>query len=194
MKHRKTIFKSVGASLLIAVFASQIVHAEGQRKTTTRHTLTASFSAGELDVDRTKQDLSDDESKHFSLSYDHHFNVGLYLGIGYLDGESGELSVIDDLFDSDELVYDAGFVKAGYQYVLTSKQAMFAEVSVLDYETRFLNKTQPTVSDQGTGVGVAVGWQYQLDNGVGFKVSVEQLQLGSDVDIESINGGLFYRF
>jgi hypothetical protein len=71
---------------------------------------------------------------------------------------------------------------------------MFAEVSVLDYETRFLNKTQPTVSDQGTGVGVAVGWQYQLDNGVGFKVSVEQLQLGSDVDIESINGGLFYRF
>ncbi|GGZ95911.1 hypothetical protein GCM10008090_00080 [Arenicella chitinivorans] len=159
-----------------------------------RHSVEVSLYAGELDSDLNQQGFSDEDTKHYSLAYQYQFNSGFYTGIGYLDGESGSLSPIDDLFGGDELLYDAVFITGGYRHALSARHALFADISALRYDANLLLNGAPSISENGTGFGLALGWRYQLGNHIGLKFGLDKIQLNSDFDILSVGGGLSYRF
>ncbi|RBP50600.1 outer membrane beta-barrel protein [Arenicella xantha] len=173
---------------------SQPALAENNAKLESRHSLEINLLAGELDSDLAQLGFNDEDTKHYSLSYNYKFDSGFYTGIGYLDGESGSLSLVDDLFGEDELVYDAIYVKGGYQYLLSQRQAFFADVSVLRYDVNLLLNGESSISENGTGLGLTVGWRYQPGNRIGFQVAIDNIQLNSDFDILSVGGGLSYSF
>ena len=192
MNNLKSANILVFASLLLAATLHQTAEANSLSETN-HHTLAITFSFGALDIDSTAENFAEDDAKHYRFAYTYQYDNGLYLGAGYLNGESGEVSPLDDLFRGDELTYDSVFMNAGYRHALSSRQSLNVEVAAHSYDTE-LSVNNVAFADGGTGFGFSIGWRYDLDSGIGFTVGLEHLQLGSDLDIQSFGSGISYSF
>lgn len=182
------------ALLLIFIFLLSVSSARGESPDQTHpiHSLEISILIGELSIDQDQ--FNEEDTKQVKFSYDHELNNRMYFGGGYLNGESGGLSPVDDVFGGNELDYDAVFIKSGYRYLSSPKHVLYGEVLALNSNTTLLINDVIRVSTNELGWGYATGWQYSLSNRTNLKLGLERLMLNSQLTLKSFSLGIAYRF
>lgn len=159
-----------------------------------KHNIEVSIAAGDLHLNSGGQRFNEDSAKHRQLSYHYQFNNGVYLGLGLIDGESGDLSPIDDLFGGNELEYQAELIKAGFSYQSSEYHALYAEILLLNHDTSVNIGGQRFEQNNEFGWGLASGWQYSWSQHLNLKLGLQQLNIDSELDIKTITASVGVRF
>ncbi len=189
----------IGTSQMISLsaFAAEPNSEQSLRymnKHASKHNIEVSIAAGDLNLKSGGQRFNEDSAKHRQISYHYQLNNGVYLGLGLIDGESGDLSPIDDLFGGNELEYQAELIKAGYSYQSSERHALYAELLLLNHDTSLTIGSQRFEQNNEFGWGLASGWQYSWSQNLNLKLGLQQLNLDSDLDIKTITGSVGVRF
>lgn len=196
---RLRLLAVIGTSLMISItaFAAEPGYKQSanySQEYASKHNIEVSIAAGDLNLNSGGQRFNEDSAKHRQLSYHYQFNNGVYLGLGLIDGESGDLSPIDDLFGGNELEYQAELIKAGYSYQSSERHALYAEVLLLNHDTSVNIGSQTFEQNSEFGWGLASGWQYSWSQHLNLKLGLQQLNLDSDLDIKTITASVGVRF
>ena len=189
----------IGTSLMISItaFATEPSYDNStsySHEHASKHNIEVSIAAGDLNLNSGGQRFKEDSAKHRQLSYHYQLSNGVYLGLGLIDGESGDLSPIDDLFGGNELEYQAELLKAGFSYQSSERHALYAELLLLNHDTSLNIGSQTFEQNNEFGWGLASGWQYSWSQNLNLKLGLQQLNLDSDLDIKTITASVGLRF
>jgi len=95
--------------------------------------------------------------------------------------------------DADELEYTNLVIAAKGQYSLTQRNSLYAKIGVQFYDYDISNDNEKLKSDDGAGLFLAAGWQYQWDNGFALNAGLQSMKMG-DLKIAGSTLGMSYQF
>jgi hypothetical protein len=76
---------------------------------------------------------------------------------------------------------------------LTERNSLYAKVGAQFYDYEMSRNHRVRFEDDGLGLYLAVGWQYEWDMGIGMSAGFEKYDMG-DLESTSANVGMSYRF
>ena len=131
---------------------------------------------------------------HQVLYYQYQMNEYWGGKLGYLSGDSGDADFITDLFTDSELEYSGAMLGLTGRYPLSPGNAFFLDLNAINYELDFIVDGQTDLSESGVGYGVAIGWQYEFDSGLGIKAAYDMTQFDDNLEVLSVSLGVSYHF
>jgi len=192
-----TNLKHKGLTIILLTTFSTIQNsgvANEVRNTGGQHGIEIELSAGDLSHNLDELGFNEATSKHLNLGYLFQFRTGAYIGLGHLRGESGKISVTDDLFGGNELEYSAFYIKAGYEYFAFSNQSLYAELSLNRHDMNLAIAGTPQLETSRTGHSFSTGWRYYFDNNASIKIGLENLKFGNSISTKSVAIGVGFHF
>jgi len=84
-------------------------------------------------------------------------------------------------------------IAAKGQYSLTQRNSLYAKIGVQFYDYDISNDNEKLKSDDGAGLFLAAGWQYQWDNGFALNAGLQSMKMG-DLKIAGSTLGMSYQF
>lgn len=76
---------------------------------------------------------------------------------------------------------------------LSTRNSLYAKVGAQFYDYELNRSNRTLFDDNGVGLYLAAGWQYEWDMGIGMNVGLEKYDMG-DLDSSVLNVGMSYRF
>jgi len=95
--------------------------------------------------------------------------------------------------EADELEYSNLVVAVKGQYSLTQRNSLYAKIGAQFYDYDISNDNKNVKSDDGVGLFLAAGWQYQWDNGFALNAGLQSMKMG-DLKIGGSTLGMSYQF
>jgi len=178
--------------IFLSFFMSSLVLANE-----TLHTIGLEYSYSEISNDSSKStsDLDDVLTSHYKTSYQYEVTEQIFIGIGYLKGDSSHADgLLIDLFTDSKIDYNAFLISAAVNYPISKRNNLYLKVNALQYDYDVIDDKKVVYNDDGNDFGFSFGWMYNFDNGIGIKAGYETLSLGSHIDIKGFNTGISYRF
>lgn len=188
---RKNILMIAAPCVLLGLCSGVMALEKPQRIALAGSITSMDLGRGNRDSTRELNDLT---GTHLNITYDYFITESLGFGVGTLKGDSSDFHFLSDLFTDTRLEYQANYFGPRFQLPLSSRSGLYLNVSILDYDFDVIDDERTVGSDDGTGYSASFGWNFTLNNGIGFKVGYELLDLGDDVDITGVEGGIAYRF
>jgi hypothetical protein len=96
-------------------------------------------------------------------------------------------------FNADNLEYSNFVVAAKGQYSLTERNSLYGKVGAQFYDYELSNNKKILKSDDGVGLFLEAGWQYQWDNGLAINAGLQSMKMG-DFKVAGTTLGLSYQF
>lgn len=94
---------------------------------------------------------------------------------------------------ADELEYTNYIIAAKGQYALTKRNSVYGKVGAQFYDYEISNSDKILQSDDGMGLFLEAGWQYQWDNGLKMNAGVQSIKM-DDLKVAGSTIGLAYNF
>ena len=188
----KLIF--LGTVLIHALTISTLTFA-GESK----HTVSAGISVGDIsnvsEYGSQLNELNDSGTTHITLAYDYNINPYFSVGLGYLDGDSGEIDVLlIDSFTDTKITYSAPFLRSTLSYPFSSKNSIFIGLRLYNYTFDVYDDYEVIYSEKDHDFGYFVGWKRVFNSGIGFTLGYERLGLGESIIVSGPNINIVYRF
>ena len=140
-------------------------------------------------------ELNDSITGHITLAYDYRVNPYFSVGLGYFEGDSGEIDAfIFDSFTDSYMTYSAPFVRTTATYPFSDRNSIFIGFNVFDYQFSAYDDEVLKYSETGNDFGFFAGWKHTYDLGIGFTVGYERLYFGDEITLSGANANLIYRF
>lgn len=179
------------AILTIALFFSTTTHAVDKP-----HSFGLEIHNGTIDAVQTgpTSQLNDVDTLHFMLRYDYNLTPKFSLGLGYLNGDSSDYPSFFNLFTNSRLDYDAILLNARYQFILSKRNRFYVQASAVKYDYDIIDDNTVLTSNDDTDYGLAIGWAFKFDKGLGLGVGYNHLRLGSEIKLRTVNFGINYNF
>ncbi|SHF75144.1 porin family protein [Vibrio gazogenes] len=116
--------------------------------------------------------------------------VGAHMG-GGSSVPRKEIGVITE--SEEELDYRALSLSLNRNFYLTERQFFYASVGMNYNQTEVELHGVKTIDEDGIGYNLRAGWLFRLNQRFSVNVGLQRLGM-SDVDVNSANVGLMYRF
>lgn len=95
--------------------------------------------------------------------------------------------------DANEIEYNNFVVAAKGHYSLTERHSLYGKVGVQFYDYELSNNNKVLKSDDGVGLFLEAGWQYQWDGGLRVNAGLQSMKMG-DLEVAGTTLGLSYQF
>lgn len=76
---------------------------------------------------------------------------------------------------------------------LSAHNSLYAKVGAQFYDYELSRRNRTLFDDDGVGLYLAVGWQYEWDMGIGMSAGYERYDMG-DLESSTVNVGINYNF
>lgn len=183
--------------MLRSIIVLGILASSGANASSEQHRFDVGYSYADISKDTSPQtqELNDVVTSHYSLSYQYQLNKYLGLGVGYINGDSSRADgLLIDIFTDSKVDYSAVLLSAQLSYPFAERHAGYVAIHATQYDFDVFDDGKINVSDDGTDLGFAFGWQYNFDNGLGIRAGYEVVNLGEHIDIKGFTTGINYRF
>ncbi|KUJ00446.1 porin family protein [Vibrio sp. MEBiC08052] len=121
-------------------------------------------------------------------------NWSVLAGVHMGSGSSVPRKEIGMITESEEeLDYRAVSLSLNRNFYLTDRQFLYASVGLNYNQTEVELRSVKTIDEDGIGYNLRAGWLFRLDQRFSVNVGLQRLGM-SDVDVNSANIGLMYRF
>ena len=130
--------------------------------------------------------------------------LGLNLGVDH-DGLDCYEDDNDDWHcstNNNESLFDLGVDEIEYTNIvaaikgtapISKRNSLYAKIGAQVYDYELSRNSRVLFDDNGVGLYLAVGWQYEWDMGIGMNVGFEKYDMG-DLDSNTVNVGISYSF
>lgn len=95
--------------------------------------------------------------------------------------------------NADEVEYSNFVVAAKGQYSLSQRNSLYGKIGAQFYDYDISNNSKKVQSDDGVGLFLAAGWQYQWDNGLKINAGLQSMKMGY-LKVAGTTLGLSYQF
>ncbi|MDW6091978.1 porin family protein [Vibrio rhizosphaerae] len=93
----------------------------------------------------------------------------------------------------EELDYRALSLSLNRNFYLTDRQFLYASVGLNYNQTEVELRSVKTIDEDGIGYNLRAGWLFRFNQRFSFNIGLQRLGM-SDVDVNSANIGMMYRF